>query len=76
VETFEASSGRSGIVRSPESRLAAIRFASCIRLGAGEAALRVDAPAGRVGSDRPTLGTLGTLAGTQGVLGTGKGIAA
>ena len=64
---FEASFGQSGIVWSPESRLAVIRFAPGISLGAGEAALLVDSLTGWIGADRLPFGL---LADTKGVRGT------
>jgi hypothetical protein len=67
VGSFEAFSGQSGIVWSPESRLAVLRFAPGISLGAAEAALLVDSLTGWIGGDdRP----FGLLADTKGVRGT------
>ena len=65
--SFEASIGPTRIVWSPESRLAELRFASGITLGAGEAALLVDSLTDWIGADGRLFGL---LADTKGVRGT------
>jgi hypothetical protein len=65
--SFEASIGPTRIVWSPESRLAVLRFAPGITLGAGEAALLVDSLTGWIGADGRLFGL---LADTKDVRGT------
>jgi hypothetical protein len=67
MKSFEASVGLTRIVWSPDSRLAELRFAPGITLGAAEAALLVDSLTDWIGADGRLFGL---LADTQGVGGT------